>query len=648
MRDAFDMPQAEASLRRVPLFAGLEADQLARVAAACKEVTLEKGDVLCRAGDPGDRLFVLGSGELEVWGGAGAATLVARLQAGELVGELSVMLGERRTATVRASRRARLLALDRSGFETLLLNHPAIMVNLSRLVARRLATLARGEVATLQATSLVVTAEAGLRGKTLVAHTVAALLASFSGRASVVVDVGSSGAGRVPLEDLADAALERVLGKLCTRGPVPVLRVAVGSTTGASALEAGLGDLVARLGERFPWVLLDPDAHPVIVDAVREVAHRELAIVAASAEAAPAAAERRRLEIVNLYNPTSARVAVNQCEPFVLPLVEGHQGDATALVRLACRDRFAPLARPLHRLTRKLLGATVGIALGGGAAFGIAHVGVLKVLDDADIPVDLIAGTSMGSIIGAGYATGMCPDEMIEIAHRIGTPGTTLSVAFDPTLSRPALLSGEKMARIFAQVAGEAVRQTFEDLQTPYRAVAADVETGERVAIGDGSIETAYRASAAVPLIWSPVRWNGRVLIDGSMVDPVPGEVVREMGADLLVAVNVVPQLRSGVRTVLARWYDRMNRLNPLAYLGGSQGMPSMFDIGMNTIQMLQYELGNFKVIGADVGINPELQEFTWIEFYRARELIERGAAAAERALPDLRRVLGERLGARV
>jgi predicted acylesterase/phospholipase RssA len=130
-------------------------------------------------------------------------------------------------------------------------------------------------------------------------------------------------------------------------------------------------------------------------------------------------------------------------------------------------------------------------------------------------------------------------------------------------------------------------------------------------------------------------------------VDPVPSGAVREMGADLCVAVNVVPSLKRGVKTVLARWYHRVASLNPLTRITGSLGMPSMFDLGMNAFQMLQHELGNHRAISADVLIKPDLTEFTWIEFYRARELIERGAEAAERALPQMRRVLAERLQAR-
>src|SRR5439155_505575 len=110
-------------------------------------------------------------------------------------------------------------------------------------------------------------------------------------------------------------------------------------------------------------------------------------------------------------------------------------------------------------------------------------------------------------------------------------------------------------------------RKILAQLAFPCRAVAADIETGERVSIGTGALDVAFRASSAVPMLWAPVRLDGRVLVDGGVVDPVPAEVVREMGADLCIAVNVVPQLKKGVDTVLSRLYRGVNQFNPLVYL---------------------------------------------------------------------------------
>ncbi|MEJ2079704.1 MAG: hypothetical protein P8Z74_17145, partial [Acidobacteriota bacterium] len=125
--------------------------------------------------------------------------------------------------------------------------------------------------------------------------------------------------------------------------------------------------------------------------------------------------------------------------------------------------------------------------------------------------------------------------------------------------------------------------------------------------------------------------------------DPVPAETIQDMGADLCIAVNVVPPLKKGVTTVMNRAYKQINRLNPLSYVGTREDLPNMFDIVMNSLQILQYELGNFKAISADVLINPDLSDFTWIEYYRSHELIDRGMEAAEKALPAIEKALKEK-----
>ena len=134
------------------------------------------------------------------------------------------------------------------------------------------------------------------------------------------------------------------------------------------------------------------------------------------------------------------------------------------------------------------------------------------------------------------------------------------------------------------------------------------------------------------------------MLVDGAMVDPVPADVARDMGADVVLAVNVVPKLNGEVRTPLSRAFSSLNRWNPLARLNGTVGAPHIVDIFMNSLVAIQYELGNFKAMTADVLINVDLADYTWIDFTSAIPIIERGAVAAEAALPAIREAYEQRL----
>jgi NTE family protein len=269
-------------------------------------------------------------------------------------------------------------------------------------------------------------------------------------------------------------------------------------------------------------------------------------------------------------------------------------------------------------------------------------LGVLQVLEKHGIPIDLIAGCSQGSIIGVGYAAGVTTRRMVEIALQLGHWRNSL-LAVDLTITRPGLLLGDSFVKIFEPYLSDI--RTFADLLMPCMTVATDIESGERVPIGAGQLTTAFRASAAVPMVFAPVKLGERVLVDGGVSDPVPAEVVNSMGADLCIAVNVVPPLKLGVENAVSKAVRMVNRFNPMSYLNGAVGMPPMFDIIMNSMQVLQHELGNFKAISADVLIKPDLSDFTWIEYYRSNELIERGAEAAERAMPAIHRMLDQKMG---
>jgi NTE family protein len=301
-----------------------------------------------------------------------------------------------------------------------------------------------------------------------------------------------------------------------------------------------------------------------------------------------------------------------------------------------------PFSRTIDRLARKIVGATIGLALGGGAAFGIAHVGVIRAFEELGVPIDLVCGTSMGSIVALGYASGLSGAEMWDHAHELGNVSTTLR-ALDPSFSGSGLLGGRRLVSTFAPLMPAA---RFEDLVVPCTTVATDIQSGERVVIASGPLDRAFRASASVPVLWEPVQLDGRTLVDGAMVDPVPAEVVRDMGADLVCAINVIPRPRAGVTTAITLLYKRATRLNPFTFLRGTNDLPDMIDVLMNSLQSVQCELGDMKSASADVLVNVDLAEFTWIEFYRAAEIVDRGRAAGHDAAARMHAALRSRVQA--
>ena len=629
-------------LERVPLFSFLSVAEREAVAALLVETSYRKGDVVCREGDEGTGLFLILTGEVEVLGPGDR--LLNRLGPGDYLGEMALLLGSPRSATVRVSRAARLAVLDRVSFERHFMRNPKVIEHFARILGQRLAVSHRPEVAQRRSVAIAVLAAPKLVGKTLVAFALAGFLRDLAECDVLVLRIHPPGRGSLAssatLVDLARGSSERLQQALHRGGADPVsLDVELSGSETADELVDACSRIVARLEEHFPYLVVDAPSGPVeAVEAIQQSCDEIVRIVDRAGPRAPGSTEHR---VLDLCNPRSEGGPNVTCDPYFVPYEAGlAPKDPRGALAYLRQYRDSTASRSLRRLARKLLGRTLGLAVGGGAAFGISHVGVLEVFERHEIEVDLVAGTSMGSIVAAGLAAGMTPLQMREIAARLGTVPTTLS-ALDFTLTRPGLLAGRRIVEIFSPLLGAVER--FEDLRLPCQLVATDIRSGERVALASGRLDTAFRASCSVPMLWSPVRHEGRVLVDGGVVDPVPAELVLEMGADICIAVNVVPPLREGVETVISRLYRQLNVLNPLSYLGDARGLPNTLDVMMNSIQMLQHELGNFKSISADVRIVPDLSEFTWIEFYRALELVDRGAEAAEKAMPEVKRVLAER-----
>jgi len=187
---------------------------------------------------------------------------------------------------------------------------------------------------------------------------------------------------------------------------------------------------------------------------------------------------------------------------------------------------------------RKQQDFTIGVALGAGSAKGLAHIGVLKALEEYGLRIDYIAGSSMGSAVGAGYAAGLSPDSLKSVVRL--SNALDFVRLLDPIPSRAGLIDGEKIRQFLLLHIG---KHQIQDLPIPYAATTVDINTGKLHIINSGDLSWAVRASISVPIIFTPVVYDSLILIDGGFAEPVPVQVVRDMGADFIIAVNVLAPL---------------------------------------------------------------------------------------------------------
>lgn len=254
----------------------------------------------------------------------------------------------------------------------------------------------------------------------------------------------------------------------------------------------------------------------------------------------------------------------------------------------------------------------VGLALGSGVARGLAHIGVLRVLEREGIPVDMITGTSIGAIVGALYAQGRKADELLEIARDFGTH--RLSYLVDISLPKTGLIKGKKLDDKLAQLCAGV---EFTDLKLPFKCMATDIDTGKVVIMDKGLVWAAVRASISLPVILAVTNWENKYLVDGGLVDPVPVDVVRNMGADIVIAVNVMPETQSK-----------------------SSSEPGIFEVVMHTINIMNSHLIKESLKGADIVIVPDVGRFKLSDFHKVDECVKAGEEAADSAVPHIKRLL--------
>jgi NTE family protein len=264
----------------------------------------------------------------------------------------------------------------------------------------------------------------------------------------------------------------------------------------------------------------------------------------------------------------------------------------------------------------------VGLALSSGAARGLAHVGVLEVLERNGIPIDLIAGTSIGAIVGAFYAAGKDISEIKKAVVNLNRR-QMLSLA-DFTIPTRGFIKGRKITEWLKSVIGGTC---FRDLKIPFACVATDISTGEEVVIKEGSVVAAVRASASMPVIFTPARLGGQFLVDGGLVNPIPVRILRDMGADFVIAVSVVPYLS--------------NRVQPQEPSSASRPKePNILSVLVRIMYIVGYQAALSGIREADITIAPDVAHIRPDNFNRARECILQGEQAAQRAIPELKRKL--------
>ena len=326
----------------------------------------------------------------------------------------------------------------------------------------------------------------------------------------------------------------------------------------------------------------------------------------------------------------------------------------------------------------KKKGLKIGLALGSGSARGLAHVGVILALEAYNIPIDIIAGTSIGSVIGALYASGATIEQLEEVALSIKKSKTLFMI--DPVFPHSGLISGDRIEKMLNQFSLK--DKTFDDLKIPFAAVATDVESGAKVILNQGKVIDAVRASISIPGIFTPVKYQDYYLVDGGVVDPVPVDVAQMMGADIIIAVSLAkinlytavlmidketgqlkevenledliinkeesPKFKDTKDTEEITPFvdEEKSRLKrKIEQVKSKFEGPNLLEIINQSIDIMEAKITDHSLEGADVVIVPfGIKDINLFDFDQAEMLIKGGIMAGLINIPEIKRVIKEKL----
>ncbi len=603
-------PELVTLLADIPFFAALDEATRSELAGQLEPVSVAAGQVIFRQGDAGDGLYLVVSGRLRVSvagdiPGDGPARMLYDLGRGAIVGEMALLTDRPRAATVHAVRDSDLLLLLRvSSFTSLMERSPALVTGIIRLLVDRLLAVDR--------LLILDRPQAPPPG----GHTNAVACAGRDVRAAELV------AGQLAAQLTRSGSVFRVDADVVARQLGPNAAQASPGDPGRAELIGWLHG-IERTHDRVIYL---PDAEDTAWSRLC-LSQSDVVLLVASATDDPSlgAVEARALATSSL-----------RCELALLHPADLAPPSAAAswLARRPVADHHHLRAdRPgdVARLARMITGTGCGLVLGGGGARGLAHLGVIRALEEAGVPIDVVGGTSIGAIMAALCARGLDDSERVRRVIHIARTGRRLVT---PTLPLIAFSAGRRVDQILTE---HLTSVPIEDLPLGFFCVSASLTRAEAVIHERGPLWTAVRASLALPGIYPPVYSDGDLLIDGGAVDNLPVDVMRDrVGAGSIIAVDVTsetePLTVAPYGPGLSGWRVLGRRLNPLTPAHPVPGIAEILNrsTGLSQVRHRRAALDDDRV---DLVLRPPVARLRTLDFNGGIALIEAGYRYAADAL---------------
>ncbi len=664
-----------AILKQIPIFAGLNWFELNRVARKSDLVEFNKGDTICTQGAPADAFYAVVSGRIHSYrlNEAGQKDEQDFILRGMHFGVISTLTGENHSHSYDAINDSVVLRITKDDFSTLLKATPRLAVTLSQSLSQRIRKHVTRTLDSQESTIIAVYAPLKDSGSSTYAANLALNLREQSDKKVLLLSLSSD-----PMEqriNLADIVYDHhkiiqsiIKGKL----PIDVLSVKFDSFN--PAVLNRISQFVSAPVNDYNYIILDlPNqvddivmktliqsdiVHLVTVDretdlemtrlvidklitALKDKFHADNIQVLISGMNAELKMSHEDIKRILNYEVFMVLPHLNKTEFNSIVIDEGFS--------LTEVNRATEYTEVIRRLSRRISGVMVGLVLGGGAALGMAHIGIIRVLEREGIPIDVVVGSSMGALIAGIWSVGHNADELEKFGREFESKSGMLKI-YDPIIPISGLVGG---VGIGLWLRGKLHHKTFHEAKIPLRIVAYDLMHRNELVIDQGDIVDAIRKSIAIPGVIRPIMEGNQMIIDGGVLNPLPTNVLVDMGVKKIIAINVLQSPQDvAYSSELEKEHMRQQMQisfvkHPFKYAGfrfgnflGKSITPNIADIIVRTLQASEYVLAEISGKQADVLIHPDLRGINWFELYKVNELIKRGEEAAVKALPAIKELV--------
>ncbi len=671
-------------LGQCPLFAGLSQWELKSISQLMRLVEFKRDETVYREGNPADSFYVVVSGRFEAFvASLEKKKILAYLRRGDHFGEMSLLTRQPHSATLRALSDSLVLELKKDDFERTIEHNATISLELSRRLSHRLRgdnsrakTLFRSDVFSVYSH----------QPKNERAHFSVNLAASLfheTHQKTILIDLGSDESDSMPgFETIKKAPLTGFDNfghsesdsiaphRIRHEAEFDVLSLSVEEVEGQSEkamiailnhlaieyrfilidLPSEMNSLVLKTLTQSDFIFFVTDSHMNNIRQTQEAMADVEKLIPAS-EGCTAVVMREIFFGVRTTNLVRQELfSKKRCFSLAAPPFFSDEDPPKEPVVVYSPE--AEYSRVVRHIARFVSNNLVGLVLGSGAAFGLAHIGVLKVLEREKIPIDVIAGSSVGALIGSVYAVSQDASEIEKIAMGI-TPRLLLTRLLDISLYPVrGFLNGRGIMRHLSR---HLENKTFESCRIPLKITGTNLSTRDSIIFDSGMIEEAVRASIAIPAVFKPVFIGGDTIVDGGILNPLPIKALHDAGVHKVIAVNVFPTIKDTLEQRLyledlaQRQEQAVRRKNffiRLIYRIKKRlhrlFVPNVVDILMNTIQYMESEIAEIKGEEADVLIRPILASASWIEFYKPAPFIKRGEEETMKLLPKIKALVAQ------